>query len=302
MPTNGRRVLVTGATGYLGRRLISELTAQNYQVSVVVRSTCAPATLETLKQHASAYVHDGTAEGMAQVVREVSPDVIFHLATRFVAQHSTPDIDALVASNIGFGLQLLNAAAKDARPVVNVGTSWQHRDGLPYSPVNLYAASKESLLALSRYFVEAEAPRLLTIELPDVYGPGDHRRKLIDQLCECALEGTELALSSGKALMDPIYVSDAVAAVIEAGELAQKDPAGAIHSVTSGHPISVREVVATFQAAIGRELNVRWGVRPDRPREMTRSWIVHPVLPTWQPRVSLREGLSRTFASFRLAH
>ena len=292
-----RRVLVTGSTGYLGSHLVPALRQKGCEVCVAVRPTSTLGEQDTAEHIDGIYLLDGTAQNILGIVQQSQPDVVVHLATKFVGQHSTSDLDALITSNVQFGTQLLSAAAICRRPVVNIGTSWQHLNADAYSPINLYAATKQSLLAISQYFVEAEDLQLLTIELPDIYGPDDYRGKLIDQLCTAHLSNKELALGSGTQVMDPVFVTDAVEAVLAACHLVSGSRSGAIFSITSGSLLQVRDLIAAFQEIVGTDLKLRWNARPDRKREMRGPWVFHQQLPGWKALIPIREGLRRTLQS-----
>jgi len=60
----------------------------------------------------------------------------------------------------------------------------------------------------------------------------------------------------------------------------------------SGSPVTIRELVAVVEEVSGRPLDVTWGAREDRPREMTENWLVPSDDIGWAPRVTLRDGIA----------
>ena len=136
-------------------------------------------------------------------------DGVVHLASLFMASHRSEDVLPLLTSNILFATRLLDAAVRSGvQWFVNTGTAWQHYEGRGYSPVNLYAATKQAFESLAQYYVEAHGLRFVTLALGDTYGPGDTRSKLLNLWCRIAKAGTPLDMSAGLQKIDLVYVSD----------------------------------------------------------------------------------------------
>src|SRR5688572_14565536 len=82
----GRRALVTGASGFVGSHLLRHLTDAGWDVHAVLRSG---SLRERLGGLATVHAHDGTTESLVDVVGAAAPDVVFHLASLFIAEHKT---------------------------------------------------------------------------------------------------------------------------------------------------------------------------------------------------------------------
>jgi nucleoside-diphosphate-sugar epimerase len=142
-----RRALITGATGFIGSHLARRLDASGWEVDAVLRSDSGA---ERLPHAARVHRHDGTTEGMVALVAAAQPDVVFHLASLFIAEHKTADVTRLIESNLLLGTQLAEAMRVHARTrLVNTGTVWQHYDDREYSPSSLYAATKQAFVDCS---------------------------------------------------------------------------------------------------------------------------------------------------------
>jgi len=208
-------------------------------------------------------------------------------------------VEGLVASNILFGTQLLEAMDQSgACCLVNTGTAWQNYENQAYDPVNLYAATKQAFEDIARYYVQARGQRMVTLRLCDTYGPNDPRPKLFALLKRALATGEVLVMSPGEQLIDLVFIDDVVEAFRLAGERLLRDEAAAaeIHAVTSGSPITLKGLVARFAEAVGMPLSVCWGGRPYRPREVMAPPRLFGPLPGWQAKVSLAEGLGRIAA------
>ena len=96
-----------------------------------------------------------------------------------------------------------------------------------------------------------------------------------------------MEMTDGSQLIDLVHVDDAVDALLATAVA----PAGPTYGARGDGAITLRELVDRFQHATGLTLDVRWGARPARPREMLRPWMTADPPPGWSPRVRLDDGL-----------
>ena len=292
----GRRALVTGATGFVGGHLVRHLADAGWDVHVVLRARSAR---ERIPRSPTIHGFDGSTESMVQVVATAAPDVVFHLASLFVAEHRTADVTALVESNVLLGSQLAEAMrVSGCTRLVNTGTVWQHYEDQDYNPSDLYAATKQAYVDVLRYFVEAAGLRVVTLELCESYGPDDPRPKLMSALRRAAVEGAPLTLTDGRQRLDLVHVRDSARAFVRAAErLLSGDARGhERYVVRTGVPVSIQELVALFGKVAGRELDARWNARSYRAREVMRPWSGGETLPGWRPEIELEDGLRELVA------
>ncbi len=294
-------VLLTGATGFLGSHLAFRLAQQDAEVDVVVRADSAiPFWWGKAASRIRVHRHSGSTEHMIEILKIVRPDIVYHCATHFVAEHEPQHLELLVQSNVLFGTQLLEAMEKTGvRRLVNTGTFWQHKEDGNF-PISLYAATKQAFEAVLDYFVDAHKFDVVTLKLYDGYGPHDRRRKLIPTLLEIAHRPRKIEMSPGHQLIDLVFVDDIIAA-LQVGAKRLKNRDASLHerfAVRSGSLLSLRDVVATFEKVSDAKITVAWGARPYRNREVMVPWAGE-VLPDWSPRVGLEEGLRRTVESYR---
>ncbi|MFM8528125.1 MAG: NAD-dependent epimerase/dehydratase family protein, partial [Ilumatobacteraceae bacterium] len=218
------------------------------------------------------------------------PDVVVHLATHFLSSHEPRDIPDLVRVNVEWGAVVAEAASRAGARLVTVGTAWQHFEGRNYDPVSLYAATKQAYDDIVTYYAAVQGLDVCRVTLFDTYGPGDTRPKLVPALLDAALSGEALSMSDGGQLIDLTYVTDVARGIVGVA----LDSTGEDEVVLrSWHPVTVRHLVDEVSAVTGRQVPVRWGVRPERPREMREDWVFGAGPTGWQPMVDLREGLER---------
>jgi nucleoside-diphosphate-sugar epimerase len=250
-----------------------------------------------MKQAAlTVHEHDGSTKEMISIVADAKPSVVFHLASLFIAQNQSNDIETLVSSNVLFGTQLLEAMViNNAYSLVNTGTSWQHYENKPYSPVNLYAATKQAFVDILQFYVEATSLRALTLKLFDTYGPADPRPKLFTLLRKTAAEQQVLAMSPGEQLVDLVYIDDVVEAFVQAARLLMENQVvqHEEYAVSSRAAIPLRQLVELYGSVINKKLPIEWGSRAYRPREVMTPWSTGKTLPGWRPKIGLEEGIKR---------
>ena len=134
------RIIVTGATGFIGRWLVPRLQDAGHDVFALVRASADTAGLS--QAGVPIIRDDGVRDLQADFSANGPFDGVIHLASLFLVTHKQEDVVPLLTSNIQFPARILDACVRSGvRWVVNTGTAWQHYEGHAYSPVNLYAAT-----------------------------------------------------------------------------------------------------------------------------------------------------------------
>lgn len=269
-------ILVTGATGFIGRHLCARLT-EEHEVHALIRPSSDPAVLP---DGCNTMVFNGDVAALRQAMCEAKIDGIVHLAARYVAEHSPEQICDLIHTNLFFGTAVLDCGVKAGVDwFVNIGTIWQNYNSADYkdeyNPVNLYAATKQSFLTLARYYQETSPIRFVTLKLCDTYGENDTRRKIMDLFAQVAETGRELDMSGGEQLIDIVHVS-VVVREIERLIAALADRNCRLREeyvVTSGHPVTLRALAKQYEEEHNVRLNINWGARPYRLREVMVPYV-----------------------------
>jgi nucleoside-diphosphate-sugar epimerase len=291
-----KTALITGSTGFIGSSLTRRLLADGWMVHIIVRPGSHLQVLGGILDDIAVHQHDGTTERMFEILCKSQPTIVFHLASLFLAQHKPDDIESLIRSNILFPTQLADAmAAYGVRYLINAGTSWQHFNNEDYSPVCLYASTKQAYEAILQYYIEAAQFAVITLMLFDTYGPDDRRRKLFTMLREAAEGKKELLMSPGEQLIDLVYIDDVVEAfIIAAHRLLNSETVNHEHfSLSCGAPSTLKEIVKIYCKVTNNGLHIDWGGRPYRYREVMVPWNNGKILPGWHPKIDLEEGIRR---------
>lgn len=286
------RVLITGASGYIGSRLAKYLAGRGAQVHALLRANSNAAPLEGLD--AVQHRLSDKAGALHRIIAQAAPDIVYHLAARYVAEHSQEDIPGLIASNVTFSTQLFDACARaGCKNLVTAGTSWQHFSSGNPRPATLYAASKAAQELIGTYFADAWGMRASFLHLSDTYGPADPRQKLFSLLRQAARSGEALAMSPGEQILELVYIDDIVAAFVQAGALTGALDEGACRtwSVPAAHGYSLRDIVSIWEREARAAVQITWGGRPYRQREVMQPWQAAPPLPGWTAEIDLPAGI-----------
>jgi len=285
----GKTILLTGSGGFIGRRLKTRMLAAGSEVHSLVRASSGTS------EHVISGEGLAAVECLEGILQTVQPDIVIHLASLFLAQHTSGDIDSLIDSNIRLGLRLLEAMDRvGIKRFINTGTFWQHFENRDYDPVNLYAATKQAFEDILIYYANGRGFACATLQLYDTYGPGDTRAKILALLERTAREGSHLGMSPGQQLLDLVHVDDVCSAFeLCAARILEGAVRGhEVYSVSSGSPLRLREMVELFSETSGRPLDIGWGERPYRPREVMEPYNRGKAVPGWKPVVALRTGLA----------
>jgi nucleoside-diphosphate-sugar epimerase len=288
--------VITGGTGFIGRRVACRLLDEGWTVGLLTRpSSTVPTELDGRVHRLTL---DGNLVNTTSALRDFAPDVVLHLASMIVVDHEPEQAAELLRSNIEMPVLVTEAAiAAGCRAFVNTGTFWQHFEGRDYWPVDLYAATKQAFEALLLHYVDRHALHAVTLTLFDSYGRNDVRRKIVGLLVDAAMTGQPLGLSPGDQILDLTHVDDIAEAFLVAALRALEPRPVSERFFVSGERITLRALVSAVERLSGPAPNIKLGARPYRAREIMDP--VHPtdnVLPGWSPRISLNDELARSFA------
>lgn len=290
------KIAVTGANGYIGSCLVEKLVKLGHSVTVIVRETSNLDLLDKIRDKFDIIYYDSSAESLINGFKEKDIDVIYHIASLFISEHKTEDINNLIDSNIKYGTHILEAMKIcNIQFIVNTGTSWQNYNNEEYNPVCLYAATKKAFEDIERFYVETSGISVINLVLYDTYGPNDPRKKIIQLFNRIASTGEKLEMSKGEQYIDLIYIDDIINAYIMAMErlIEGKEKGMKNYYVHSDNPVSLKEVAQIYAKVKNVTLNIDWGKRPYRAREVMYVYEKGEKMPGWDAKITLEEGLKK---------
>lgn len=298
-----KRVLLTGATGFIGANLARRLLVDGHEVSVLLRPSSSWWRIEGIRDDLRIYdvdLQDGA--GVAAAVRTVKPDWVFNLAAHGAYSWQT-DLGAMLTTNFLGTVHLLEAAtAAGFEAFVHTGTSSEYgaKDHPPpevdwLEPNSHYAVTKAAATLFCRYTGQSKGLGVRILRLYSVYGPWEEPSRLMPTLVIRGLRRELPALVSPATARDYVYVDDAVDACLAAAATPAQEP-GAVYNVGTGHQTSLRELVELVRDEMALTVEPAWGTLEPRTWD-TDVWVadnryIRAQL-GWQPRHGVREGFCR---------
>ena len=263
------RVLVTGASGFVGRHTLAPLAAAGVEVHTAGRRPSP----ETSARHHGVDLLD--REATTSLVRALRPTHVLHCA--WTVEHgafwTSPDnLDWTAAT-----LHLARACADaGVRRIVGVGTCVEYdwADGGPaprreddrLGPGTLYGTAKASTFALLTAFCRQAGLGFAWGRLFHLFGPGEDERRLVASLMAALAARRPAELASGRPVRDFLSTVDAGAAL---AALTLSGVDGAVN-VASGEAVSIADLAGEIAAIAGRPDLLRLGARPDPAGEAPR--------------------------------
>ena len=292
MDYNGKKVLVTGASGFIGQRLCRYLSEQHAEIHAISR------LIRTTPEADIRWWQGDLAdeERVEALFAAVKPDIVFHLASEVTGGRDLSLIMPTFRCNLMSAVNILVAAERnECQRVVMAGSLEEpDQDDINAVPCSPYAAAKWAANGYARMFHALYGTSVVIARLFMVYGPGQQDlRKLIPYVTLSLLRGEQPKLSSGRRPVDWIYVNDVVTGLLNLGHVPGVD--GAVVDLGFGELVTTREVVETLRDIIGGP-QPEFGALPERPMERVKAADVGATyrMLGWKPAVPLREGLQKT--------
>jgi CDP-paratose synthetase len=291
------KILISGATGYIGTHLLKRLATQGYELHAIVRPSTNTSVLRA--QGIPFFIFNDDINELSSFISNKKFDGVVHLASLYLSQHTIDQTGPLITSNVLFGTMLLEAATRNqVKWFINTGTYWQHFNNKSYSPVNLYAATKQAFEDIGKYYSETSSTIFTTIKLFDTFGPNDTRPKIFSLWEKHAKSGEPLDMSPGKQIINTVYIENVIDGYEQLIKLLSKDGKklnGKTFAIGSKQQMTLRKLASLFEKITKTKLPTNWGKRPYRTREVMKPWTKGKSIPGWKPKVSLEKGIKITY-------
>ncbi len=302
-----KRVILTGASGFIGANLARRLVTDGHEVHLLVRP--AETRWRLIGIADDVVLHTVALEQydrLEQVVRTINPEWVFHLAA-YGAYSTQTDVRRIIETNYNGTVNLVEACLKtDVEAFVNTGSSseYGYMDHAPSehelpNPNSHYAASKAGATLYCRFIAHHHQRQLTTLRLYSVFGPWEEPTRLMPNLILHALRGELPPLVSPLIARDFVYVEDIGDAFLAATDLPASDY-GSVINIGTGIQVNLEQLVAVIREQFSLDIQPQWGTMPDRQWD-TDMWVADPTLAQstlgWKPSHDLGDGL-RAFTAW----
>ncbi len=305
------RLLVTGATGFIGSHLVRRLVADGHEVHALTSTVSSVYALRLVELRDRITLHEGSLtdrSAMDAVVRAVRPTHVFHLGAYTHVGKSWQRVDECVQANVQGTINLLEALdGTGYERFVNTGTSEIYGDvpvpfheDQPVRPASPYAASKHAAESFCRVFADGRGWPIVMLRPFNAYGPAQTADRIIPEVIVRALRGEDILMTQGRQTREFNYVEDIVDGMVRAA--ATPGIEGRLFNLGCGEDVSIRDVTTLVLELLGNPVAAHFGALPDRPIEIWEmrcdSTRARDEL-GWKPQHSLADGLEKTIAWYR---
>ncbi len=300
-----KRILITGASSFIGARLAHRLLAEGGTVFAMVSPAKNLDRLHEIKAALSLYHGDIADFDFVQTcVKRSKPDLVFHLAS-FGVHPGQTDLATIIRVNVTGTAHLLQALQRhDFQAFINTGSSVEYgpsarpmKESQSPRPATYYGASKASATLLVDAFAKSQARsrRMVTLRPFHVYGPGEEPTRFTAAAIRACAGGVALPLTSLQEKRDFVYVED----VVDAYLLAASKPTlkHGLYNIGTSEEHTLGEVIQHIERSFGTTLEVHEGAYPYR-LWTSRCWAADTARARrdlgWAPRYSLERGIKQT--------
>lgn len=297
------RILVTGATGFIGQHLVRHLLQNNQEVILCLRESYSqgvpwpPALAQVRLDVEVVYADLRNYRLTVRGIKQANPEIVFHLAAAGVSNPFLP-LETALRHNLYGTLHIIRAAFESRQSSGRVQRLVVARTPGERTSMNVYATSKAAAWQFCQFYARIHQWPIVGGMIFQAYGPGQPEHTLIPAAIAAARAGNDFPMTAGTQQRDWIYSADVAAGLATLGTAAL--PPGRTLDLGTGRLTSVRAVVEQIYALAGGNGRPLTGVLAARPGE-EKAQVANAAQTThltgWQAQIPLQEGLHRLLSA-----
>ncbi|MGC2660299.1 MAG: GDP-mannose 4,6-dehydratase [Bryobacteraceae bacterium] len=311
MNLKGKKVLVTGGSGFIGSHLVSRLLGEGCAVAVVVRygNVMRCERLRDIWGKLTIIEADLRNRGSLEAIHDYKPEIVYHLAAYNHVGESFRQVEECFDVNGKGTANLLDVAQKCAGKFLYLSTSEVYGLQTQVPFVETMTPEPISPYSISKYAGElyCRMQQRRTDSIPTVivrgfnaFGPYQSSKAIIPELIISCLRGDPIRTTAGEQTREFCYVSNLVDGIVAASQ--HDTPIEGVTNIATGEEVRIRDLVTKIAQITGTESAIAIGALPYRPTEIWRmagdNGRAKQIL-GWKPSVFLEEGLRTTIDWFR---
>jgi UDP-glucose 4-epimerase len=304
-----KKILVTGATGFIGSNLVRTLVARGAKVTAMKRPSSSVWRLKDISEQIEILEVDlRDYKGIKKSLNKRRFQIIFHLASHIDRSRFAKISGDTLGVNILGTLHLIDCFLKrDIEMFVNTGTCDEYGDNpVPFNedqrerPQSPYAASKVVATHYCQLLFRTARLPVVIVRPFLTYGPCQIGEMLIPYVIERCLKSSRLKVTPGEQTREVHYIDDIVEGFIKAATC--EKAVGQVINLGTGCEYKVGAIVSLIVKLTGYGKKWSLGELPYRENEMLRFYCdgqkAKEIL-MWKPRITLTEGLARTIEWYK---
>ncbi len=304
-----KKILVTGATGFVGSNLCRRCLREGHEIHCLVRPGYSAWRIEDIQEDVYLHLVDlNDQEKVKQIVSGIHPEWIFHLAT-YGAYSWQTELDRIFQTNFNSTMNLVNAClANGFETFINTGSSSEYgfKDFAPseddrIDPNSEYAVSKASATLYCQFIARRNKVKITTLRLYSVFGPYEEPGRLIPTIIVHGLRGLLPPLVDPGIARDFVFINDVEDAYLLAAQ-SLRIGTGDIFNIGNGKQTTLAEVVDLTRRLMHIEVEPKWGSMVNRAWDTTTWRADITKISTkigWRPSISFEQGFLQTIEWFQ---